>query len=183
MPEPRAVHLTLILRKNEQGEQHPLYTLLDELVAAFHDELVEANVGLAYNDNWKEDGDGHLRLGEMHVATDLERELNTYDLIITLNEPALADLSIDQTRALLDHELSHAVRALDSHLEPIVDERGRAVYRTKKHDLEEFRDIVKRYGCWKGDIEAFVMALNEGRRKNKEQSAPASTNTESSTLQ
>ena len=33
------------------------------------------------------------------------------------------------------------------------------MWRIRKHDLEEFREIVARHGTWKGDIEKFAEAL------------------------
>jgi hypothetical protein len=47
----------------------------------------------------------------------------------------------------------------DSTGEPAYDERGRLVYRTRKHDIEEFAVIVERYGCYKRDLEQFAAAL------------------------
>ena len=39
------------------------------------------------------------------------------------------------------------------------DERDRIVWRTRKHDIEEFFDVVRRHGCYKRDLVAFAEAL------------------------
>mgnify|MGYP001601445371 CR=1 FL=1 len=39
---------------------------------------------------------------------------------------------------------------------------GRQIYRIRKHDLEEFADVVERYGTYKRDLELFPMALRRG---------------------
>ncbi len=56
----------------------------------------------------------------------------------------------------------HAEVRLNKYGEPATDERGRRVYRIRKHDLEEFRAIVERYGCYKRDLEDFAVVLRRG---------------------
>lgn len=66
---------------------------------------------------------------------------------------------VEKKRALVDHELCHAAPVLNKQLEPVYNEAGRAVYRSRKHDIEEFRCIVERHGCYKRDLEEFAKAL------------------------
>lgn len=140
---------------------HPIYGLLAELVTAHHDELRAARIALAWCTSWVPDADGRVTLGRCHRASDLDRELAQFDFVILLrrsfwNDERVSDL---QRRALLDHELMHATVRLDAHGDPAQDDRGRTIYRTRKHDIEEFTDIVKRHGCYKSDLEAFAQAL------------------------
>ena len=60
----------------------------------------------------------------------------------------------------------HAARKYDDKGEPVIDERGRPVYRMRKHDIEEFADVVARYGCYKADLESFAAALRRGALKD-----------------
>jgi hypothetical protein len=39
------------------------------------------------------------------------------------------------------------------------------VYRTRKHDLEEFSAIAERYGLWKRDLELFDAALTKAKER------------------
>lgn len=74
-------------------------------------------------------------------------------------------MSDEQRRALLDHELCHAEVKLDDRTsEPVHDERGRKVYRMRKHDIEEFSAVVERNGIYKRDLEHFAAALNRAAR-------------------
>jgi hypothetical protein len=57
----------------------------------------------------------------------------------------------------------HAQQACDKDGKPREDERGRPVWRVRKHDIEEFREVVERHGCYKSDLEAFVKAALEAR--------------------
>jgi hypothetical protein len=140
---------------------HSIYGVLDSLVEAHHGELQEARIALAWCTSWKPDADGHVRLGQMKKAGDLDRELHDYDAVILLRRAFWHDdrVTAAQKRALLDHELCHLRVKTDKDGILERDESGRVVYRVRKHDLEEFNEIVKRHGMWKADIEAFVRAL------------------------
>ncbi len=158
---PKTISYELIPATSEIGQ--PMYDRLHRLLDLHHRELVQQNVriALAWATNWKADVDGRLVLGKCKKASDLDRELAPFDFVILLNRDfwlhaRIADVQRD---ALLDHELMHAAIAYDQDGEPKRDDRGRTVFRTRKHDLEEFADIASRYGCWKRDIEEFARAL------------------------
>lgn len=159
---PKALTYVLIPCKSDVGQ--PMYTRLYDLVARYHSELDNTNVriALAWATSWKADVDGRLTLGKCKKASELDRELAPYDFVILLNKdfwqnPHVSDAQRD---ALLDHELMHAAVALDEKGDPKRDEAGRTIYRIRKHDLEEFADIVARHGLYKRDIEEFVRALH-----------------------
>lgn len=142
-----------------------MYQLLDQLVGQHHHDLSQARIGLAWCSSWKPDVDGRVTLGKCKKASDLDRELAAFDFVILLSRSFWTDtFTTDlQRRALLDHELMHAAMAHDKSGEPVVDERGRRVYRMRRHDLEEFSVIAERYGCYKRDIEHFAQSLDKSR--------------------
>jgi len=155
-PKPKPVHYTLIDPVDETGAV--IYARLRALISAHHDELRDARIALAWNTAWKPDVDGRCTLGLCKRASDLDRELSAFDFVIVLRRefwdaPTVGE---QQRNALLDHELSHATVALDRDGEPKVDERGRTVYRLRKHDIEEFGAVVARWGLYKRDLEWFV---------------------------
>jgi hypothetical protein len=43
------------------------------------------------------------------------------------------------------------------------NDRGKYVFRVRKHDVEEFSEIVERHGIWKHDLQVFADALLKGR--------------------
>ena len=157
--KPKPVNYLLIDRDSDFGR--PMYQLLAELVEQHHEELTQARIALAWNTAWKPDVDGRVTLGKCKKASDLDRELASFDFVILLRRAFWLDsrVSDQQRRALLDHELHHAAVKYDETGEPVQDERGRMVYRTRKHDIEEFAPIVRRYGLWTADIERFAIAL------------------------
>lgn len=154
--KPKKISYRLIDRN--EGAGTGMYALLDRLVADHHDDLTEARIALAWNTAWKPDPDGRCTLGKCRKATDLDRELAAYDFVIILRRDFWEHDKVTelQRTALLDHELMHAATRVDKDGEPVVDERGRPVYRIRKHDIEEFGAIVARYGLWKRDLQWFV---------------------------
>lgn len=160
---PKRVSYELIDKNSIIGG--PMYVLLDELVAAHHHDLELARIAIAWKTSWKPDVDGRVTLGQMIKASDLDRELAAFDFIVLLNRAFWTDpfTSEIQRRALLDHELTHGALAHDKNGDALLDERGRRVYRVRRHDLEEFSEIAARYGCWKRDLEAFAESLTRSR--------------------
>jgi len=158
-PKPKPVSYELIAADGQVGQ--PMYELLDELVAAYHEDLLDAKIGLAWCTSWQPDVDGRVTLGKCKKASDLDRELSKWDFIILLRKSFWTDthVTLPQRRALLDHELCHAAVKLDKRGDRIRDERDRLVYRLRKHDLEEFTAVVERHGCYKRDLEMFAAAL------------------------
>lgn len=141
---------------------HRLYGVMRDLIAQFHTHLVEARIALAWNLNWSEDHDGRLVLGKCKKASDLEKEFHAHDFVILLNRGVVnsSGWSEAQTRALLDHELSHCGQVIDAKSgDQKQDDRGRLCWRVRKHDIEEFRDVVRRHGCYKSDLEEFAQVL------------------------
>lgn len=154
--KPKKVSYELIAPDSEIGG--PIYARMERLVEQHHEEISGARIALAWNTSWKPDVDGRCTLGMCKKAGDLDRELAAYDFIIILrrdfwNAPSVLDAQRD---ALLDHELQHATVAYDQDGEPKVDERGRTVYRIRRHDIEEFGAVVARHGLWKRDLVWFV---------------------------
>lgn len=160
---PKAITYQLIGRSDELRAQ--MYELLDRLVADHHEELHRENarIVLAWCTSWKPDVDGRVTIGKCKKASDLDRELAPFDFVILLSKHFWLGASETQRAALIDHELMHAAVKYDDSGEPVMDARGRTVFRTRKHDLEEFADVVARHGCYKRDLEQFARALDRAR--------------------
>jgi len=143
-------------------EEPEPYNLLVEVREKTHETIGEAKIALAWRLREKADPDGKLVLGKCIRVSDLYKEFSEFDAIILLNSEVWNDIEFTREKklALIDHELCHLAPKYDDETgEPVVDERGRQVYRTRKHDLEEFSGIVERHGCWKRDLERFAEVL------------------------
>lgn len=146
----------------------PIYAELDALVDQYHEELIGARIALAWCTSWEPDVDGRVVLGKCKKASDLDRELVAFDFVIMLRKQTWEDLRVPAAmkRAILDHELCHATVKLDDRGEVVEDERERRVFRTRKHDIEEFACIVRRHGCYKADLEEFAAVLEAASLKS-----------------
>ena len=151
MAKRKSVNFELIQR---EFQAEP-YAILDEMRAQ-HEDLAEAQIVLAWREKLKSDKDGHLVLGKCVKISDLQKELAEWDFVILLNHETWLFFSADWKRALMDHELCHAAPSLDEEGDVKRDERGRVVWRCRKHDIEEFHDVVQRHGCYKSDLQRFA---------------------------
>lgn len=153
--KPKPVNFDLI------PEGHEAYKLLDEVRDKWHEDLYGAKIALAYRKRLKRDRDGILMLGKCIKVSDLQKEFCPFDFIILLNREVWQDTAFDKKKrlALLDHEMCHAELSLDKQLDRRTDEKGRTVYRVRKHDIEEFRSVVEHHGCYKADLEKFAESL------------------------
>lgn len=156
----------------EKQPKKPNYVVIDEatqegvavikvvakMVKAHHKHLMNAKIVPAWMLGKKPDKDGHVVLGRMRKCSELERELHGRDAILLLNQAYWRTFSEAQREALVDHELCHLDQVLDADLEPAVDGHGKPKFRIRKHDLEEFRAVVERHGCYLADLKEFAQA-------------------------
>jgi len=147
------------------GEVTEPWALMEEIKLAHHSHLADARITLAWRLGWRADANGILCLGKCRKRGDLDRELDSFDFVIMLNQEAWQGLNIKEKRALIDHELCHAQIVIDSDGNPKLDDRDRLVCRIRKHDCEEFKIVVERHGVWTSDLAALAQAIiNDAKR-------------------
>jgi len=137
MGKPKKVLFELISPEQVFLSGQP-YELLAEIRAEHHFDVAEAKIALAWRKGTKPNADGKIVLGRCVKASDLQRELIDYDFVIVLNKEFWKDpeFSREKKLALLDHELCHAARAVDSDGAPMIDSKNRPVWRVRGHDVE-----------------------------------------------
>jgi hypothetical protein len=142
------------------------YYMMEKIRKRHHHHTRKAKIALAWRTALKPDTDGHLLLGQCVKASDLQRELSEYDFVILLNKEVWEDKTFGHKRqkALLDHELCHVGQVYRKG-KRLKNDHGKYVFRTRKHDVEEFSEIVDRHGIWKHDLELFAKALLKRRHK------------------
>jgi len=156
---PKRIPYTFLPPEEPDGSVPEPYRQTGQLTAAHHAHLVEARICVVWARGWKPDKDEERVLGKAKKASDFDRELRDWDFVILLNEVAWTHLEPLQRRALVDHELCHCAAALDPETgDQLEDERCRPVWRIRKHDLEEFREVVERNGLYKDDLARFASA-------------------------
>ncbi len=84
------------------------------------------------------------------------------DFMITLDARACDNLDDPSFCALVEHELCHCGQARDQFGGPKFDREGRPAFAVLGHDIEEFTDIVRRYGAAAAGAEVvrFVQAAS-----------------------
>jgi hypothetical protein len=148
----KPVNFTVVAEKDGKQVPEP-YQLLKQMRKENHADISEARIALAWRHRVKSDKDGILKLGQCVKNTGVHRELADYDFIIVLNKSAWDGFTKDQKLALLDHELCHIMPSEDKNGNGQQDDRGRKLFRTRRHDIEEFSDVVRRHGLYKKDLE------------------------------
>ena len=114
---------------------------------------------------------GKTILGECRTLTAKTRELLAAgieesflpDFFIIIYAERIKHFTPEQTRILIMHELMH--------ISVKEDDDGNAVFRLKKHDMEDFRAIVERFGVdWAGDGQITWQQLMDDKPEPKEKS-------------
>lgn len=131
------------------------------LVPKYHDMLGNANVRIAYffRSDIRKKG-GKLVFGTTKKIMGLNAALADSDepfFCIVIAHPAWEVLPQKHREALVDHELCHCGVE--------VDEKGEVKLVLRNHDIQEFSDIVRRYGAWSPDVQDFLKAALGGRKK------------------
>lgn len=83
------------------------------------------------------------------------------DFLITIDADYAGECSDAEFCALVEHELLHCAQAKDEFGGPRFNrDTGRPIYAMRGHDVEEFADIVSRYGADAAGVRAFVEAAS-----------------------
>lgn len=139
--------------------------MANDLIQQYHQHLLENEVRIEYVfiDSIPKRGSKEI-WGTMRKVSNLAAYLAGSDddkaasnsdpfFVMTISKPVWDVLTLDKRRALVDHELCHAYSEND-------EEKGIKL-KLEPHDLEEFVEIVKRYGLWREDVKTFVKAATK----------------------
>jgi hypothetical protein len=151
--EPKKTY-DLISKETIEGKS--VFKLITEVLKRWKKDLSSARIGAAWMVGKKPDKDGVVTLGRMKKCSELERQLHQLDAIVLLNQDYWRMLKDEQRLALVHHELCHLDQALDSNGELAYDGHGERKWRLRKHDVEEFNEVIRSHGCYKADIVSFV---------------------------
>lgn len=154
----KPVNFTIIAEKDGGKITEP-YQLLAQMRKENHSHIADAKIALAWRHRMKSDKDGIMKLGQCMKNSGVHRETANFDFYILLNKMAWDAFTKEQKLALLDHELCHIMPSEDKNGEHMKDDLGRYQFRTRRHDIEEFQDIVRRHGLYKKDLERFAETI------------------------
>lgn len=131
--------------------------LAKPLIDQFHPHLMDAKIVYVFNDEIPTKA-GKQVWGTMRKVTNLPAFLANNDnspfFVMTISKPIWDTLTLEKRKALIDHELCHAKCKFD-------EDSQEYKLSINSHDLEEFKEIVQRYGLWRDDVKDFVNSVKE----------------------
>jgi len=118
------------------------------LIDLHHEPLKDARIGVIMRSEAPVTG-GRITYGKAEKVTTKAQVHVPYDFIIWLANDRYQLLAPFQREALIDHELCHCQWGMAS---------GASL---RPHDVEEFTEILERYGYWWPQAEAFAAAAQQ----------------------
>lgn len=98
------------------------------------------------------------KIASIRKVSDLMKMWVNADYVIMIYESNFSDLDDVAKEAVLFHELCH--------IKVVIDKKGNKKFKLRKHDVEEFVDVVKKYGAYQNSLNFFVSIL---RKKDGEE--------------
>lgn len=84
------------------------------------------------------------------------------DFVIIISADFARDSDDWSFCALIEHELCHAAQDVNPFGEPRFGREGNPIFRLVSHDVEEFTDVVARYGTRATGVAPMIAAANAG---------------------
>lgn len=123
------------------------------LIRDYHGHLANARIKYIRRlENWE--NRGQTVLGQSKKCSKKEKYLTGFDFIITLNGQFWRQMSEQQQRSLVDHELLHCCGTGDED-DP---------YYIRPHTFEGFAQEIQRNGFWTGNLLTMKKAVDEYRQ-------------------
>lgn len=112
--------------------------------------------------------DGKITCGMCYRADDRNRAVHGLDFIIEISKD-IWDEATDQFKiALMDHELGHVgIRMQEDGTLEMDEKTLRIKTFVKKHDIEEFEEILERHGAYHKSLREFLAAFARHKTASK----------------
>lgn len=124
--------------------------LATDLIPKYHSRLIDARITYLYTEKVLKHG-GKVIFGKAQKAAELVQFFGETDFVLVFSKPTWSKLTDEQRTALVDHELCHC--------DQTVTKSGEIKWRVRAHDVEEFTEIISRYGMWHQGLRKFGEAI------------------------
>jgi hypothetical protein len=114
--------------------------IAQDLIHQYHPILENCNIGFVFRSEATTSG-GKTVLASTRKVSDMIKPLlsQELDILVVIAEDEWSNLDFKQRQACIDHQLCHITE----------NKNGWGI---SAHDVEEFKEILDRYGLWKPDL-------------------------------
>lgn len=104
---------------------------------------------------------------------DRNKTVHAFDFLIEIAKDVWDEASDEFRLALIDHELGHVGIRYNAPNEPAMDEKtGRLKTYVRRHDVEEFEDVLERHGAYHKGLRDFLDAFAATAKAAKKKKSP-----------
>lgn len=125
--------------------------IAEELRNRYHEHLHDAEISYLMTKKPMSRG-GKIIDGKAKRLSGLLAFYSHADFIIIIQGAAWDEADVKKRRALVDHELKHCASEED-------EKTGETAWVMRRHDIEEFTDIIDRHGLWHDGLKIFGQAV------------------------
>ena len=130
-----------------------VHELAARVIDKWHSGLAEARIVYLFKDVDDWNSKGKTVLARTCKAPEQWQFLAACDVVVLVNKKVWDRLDDKQREALVDHELCHVFKDIDS--------KGNPKWTMVTHDVEEFSAVIQRHGLWSRDVRRFFEAAKE----------------------
>jgi len=91
--------------------------------------------------------------GKIQKPGGVWRFLSDYDYVVLVHKASWDSFNERQRKALIYHELLHITYK--------TDKNGKKHWKIRKHDIEEFMDVIREFGAWSPELNRLKEILGE----------------------
>lgn len=114
--------------------------------------------------------DNKVTAGMCVRVDDRNRTIHGVDFVIEISQDVWLEANDQFKLALMDHELGHVGIRMDADGQPEMDEKTMRIKTyIKKHDIEEFEDVLERHGDYHKELRSFLEAFARHKKKKKDE--------------
>jgi hypothetical protein len=118
------------------------------IIEAHRPELMGVKIAYVFRDEASV-SHGKVIVGKCYKVGPRDIVLHGFDFVVEIAQDVWAEATADFQQALMDHELGHI--GLDG-----LDDDGMPKYYLRRHDIEEFSEILSRHGAYHGALMTFL---------------------------
>jgi len=142
-----------------------LKEVADSLISKHYSLLKELKIEFLFRDEVAISQE-RVTAGMCVKVNDRDRTLHGADIIIEIARPIWTEATANFKKALMDHELSHIGVKVDGQGKLEVNEAtGRPKLFIRRHDIEEFADVLERNQGWHKDLRDFLARWEQTHTK------------------